>query len=294
MSLSLQPRTRTLKHLTGSTNCITGTIACMEDVEHPWSCGNLIFLHRYSSSSDHCRQPQNLAKLLTLTCLTNVCFTHNLEEVSGYCKFMPIITLVEPLTYRKMYYYFPLSVIIQEITTIKVTKDGNQEDVVLVGTKSGRIKIYGLPSQNKRGMIAAHEKVIGFLAWAGDCFMSVGSEGKIHVWVWQKGTASSGFGSAPGGGFGRPPSGGFGGAPGGGFGGPSSGGFGGAPGGGFGGPSSGGQVADLEVLQQVVLEGLQVAVSVALQVAEWAIKCQDPEWDINSMIIHPTFPNNYF
>ena len=81
--------------------------------------------------------------------------------------------------------------------------------MLLLGTESGRIKIYGLVDNSRKGIIAAHNKVVGFLAWDGSAFISVGSEGKAHVWLWKRvgptslGAAVMGTGS----GFGGTPSG---------------------------------------------------------------------------------------
>jgi len=89
--------------------------------------------------------------------------------------------------------------------TIKVTRNADQEYVLLLGTESGRIKIYGLADNSRKGIIAAHNKVVGFLAWDGSAFISIGSEGKAHVWLWKSvgpanlGAAVMGTGSGFGG-----------------------------------------------------------------------------------------------
>jgi len=67
---------------------------------------------------------------------------------------------------------------------MKITKDRNKSDIMLVGTESGSIKIYQLPEQFRRGRIQAHTKVVGFLTWDFIGFASAGSEGKLMIWTW--------------------------------------------------------------------------------------------------------------
>lgn len=63
--------------------------------------------------------------------------------------------------------------------------NADKEHVLLVGTESGKIKIYGLTNNERKGIISPHDKVIGFLAWDSNAFISAGSEGKLHVWLWK-------------------------------------------------------------------------------------------------------------
>lgn len=107
-----------------------------------------------------------------------------------------------------------------------MTRNADQEYVLLIGTESGRIKIHGLTydliyslmDNQRKGIVAAHNKVVGFIAWDGSAFISVGSEGRVHVWLWKSaapasvGAAVLGTGSLPSvPGFGGAPSTGMGG-----------------------------------------------------------------------------------
>lgn len=96
-----------------------------------------------------------------------------------------------------------------------MTVNADKEYVLLVGTEMGKIKIYGLANNERKGILIPHNKVIGFIAWDGSAFLSAGSEGRLHVWLW-KPAGSSTLGAAvvaTGTGFGAPS--GFGAMPGG-------------------------------------------------------------------------------
>ncbi len=91
------------------------------------------------------------------------------------------------------------------MTAIKITKDANNTDVMLVGTETGKIKIYGLPHNDKKGMVMAHDKVVGILAWDRECFVTAGTEGRIHIWLWKATPAGAMPVPAPMPGVYRPP-----------------------------------------------------------------------------------------
>ena len=68
---------------------------------------------------------------------------------------------------------------------MKITFDADKQYVLLIGTSAGKVKIYGLPGNDRRGVLSPHDCVTGFLAWDGECFMSAGTEGGLNVWLWK-------------------------------------------------------------------------------------------------------------
>lgn len=66
-----------------------------------------------------------------------------------------------------------------------MTVNAEKEYILLIGTESGRIKIYGLANNERKGIVWAHDKVVGFMAWDGSAFISAGAEGRVHIWLWK-------------------------------------------------------------------------------------------------------------
>ena len=68
---------------------------------------------------------------------------------------------------------------------MKLTKNADHEFILLIGTTSGKIRIYKLPDNESKGLLLSHDSVVNFLTWDENLFMSAGSEGKIQVWAWK-------------------------------------------------------------------------------------------------------------
>jgi hypothetical protein len=72
------------------------------------------------------------------------------------------------------------------ISAAAITTDINGRRVIIVGSISGKVKIFDINRKMRLiGIFDAHASVTCFLCMEGKFFISGGIEGLVHIWLWK-------------------------------------------------------------------------------------------------------------